>query len=115
MPPIPLDDDGFVTFELPQPGGPPLVARIDLYEATNAYRQLAAKHPDDLDNRIALQAAWCDWLAGKGLPGLSHGHGCRVIDHVWRLVEEFKKKGPTWTSSAPPDSSGTGSATSPDT
>ena len=85
-----LDDaDGYAQVEVRTAGGP-LSARLDLYEAINTYTALAARHPDDA---VALGAAWCDWLAGKGLPGLSHGAAFRLADHVAAEVEAFKKKG----------------------
>jgi hypothetical protein len=91
MPPITLDDgDGYADVEVRTAAGP-LRARLDLYEANNAYAALERRHAGDA---VALGAAWADWLAGKGLAGLSHGAAFRVADHVFAAVEEFKKKGP---------------------
>ena len=83
-------DEGFTDVQVATPEGT-ATARIDVFEGRNAYAALLIKHPDDA---VALGAAWCDWLAGKGLPGLSHGAAFRLADHVSAEVEAYKKKGP---------------------
>lgn len=94
-----LDEgDGRTTVSLrPAGGGEPVSAVLDVYESNNAFAALQLTHADPGD----LGAAWADWLAGRGLPGLTHGQAFRVADHLAAEVEAFKKNDPA---SPKPDS-----------
>ena len=69
-------------------------ATLDLWEANNVYVQFATAGADPL----AVMQSWCDWLASKGLPGLSHGAGIQLQEHIVEAIRDLKKNAPSLTS-----------------
>lgn len=87
------ETDGFVLVEVRTSAGP-ASAKLDVYEAYNSYLDLSAQVPEATDGARALAVgrAWCDWLAGAGLPGLSHMAAFKVFDALAAHVAACKKK-----------------------
>lgn len=81
--------EGFGLAEVEVAGLPPV--QLDLWEAENTYAALRFQHQGDA---LAVYSAFRDWLAERGLPGLSHGAVEAVVLHVQEAVGELKKKGP---------------------
>lgn len=86
--PLSLDDTfGFLQVEVRHGNATPSAAALDVWEAFNTYAQLRAKFED----AVELGAAWCEWLATRGLPELSHGAAFKVADALAAEVERAKK------------------------
>ena len=83
-----IEDDGVIELTVVNADGTEVTGRVPVYEAFNAYLDIAQRHQDG----TPFWNAWVEYLGQFGLTGITHRAAQLVHRQLGKVVEDLSKK-----------------------